>query len=245
MLPQPGYYDCYAGERGVYETKGGALMFSIKCLIDQQTNITAYQCLVSKEGAVMQRTVDTLKEVFGWDGVDVMWLQEADLSQVQFNIKVDASVDSRDGKDTVTVSFINPLGGGSNGPNKGDRNEIMAKYGAKFRALSGGSPMQQPQKPPQPQQQAQQQQQAAPPAPGVGTGSALTLPPTAPPSNMQEAWDALCQNAPEGTTQDGMTELWTQGIGLIGKPQNSLSGNEWGLLKQAFVDFYNTDSLPL
>ncbi|MDD5600045.1 MAG: hypothetical protein PHV82_19020 [Victivallaceae bacterium] len=240
MLPQPGRYACQAGERGVYESKGGALMLAMVCVIDEQTSITAYQCLVQKDGTLNTRTIENLKEIFSWDGTDPMWLQDADLSNVDFSITVEPAKDDK-GNDTVTVAWVNPPGGGPASIQKSDSNSIRARFGAKFRAAAGGRPM-------TPQSQSAPQKnmsEPCPPAPAAQAGRALILPSFAAKSNINEVWEALSAAAPRGTGTEALTEIWRKGISLTGKSQTELTSEEWGKVRAAFEDYYKEDQIPM
>jgi hypothetical protein len=97
------------------------------------------QCLVQKDGTVSEITIRMLRDCWGWDGQDPFWLAEpANLDGKEVEIVVEEeSFIGRDGQErtAVKVRYINLVGGRR--PEPADRKAVLAKYGAKFRALSG------------------------------------------------------------------------------------------------------------
>jgi hypothetical protein len=209
-----GTYTVAAGDRSVYETDGGALMFACDCWLDEQTSITARQCLVSKDGNLMEKTIDNLKEALGWDGSDPCWLQDV-ATLPNFDIVVD--FEEYKGKHRPVVKFINPIGGG--GVQKGDRTAILAKFGAKFRAVATVS---------RPAPVAAPRAPVAPPVPKAPVSAPPVAPPAAPQGagmTMQEAWARVLEVA--GNDRDKATANWRRETEKIGKPQSEMSNQDW------------------
>ncbi len=237
MMPQPGRYTVTAPERAVYESRNGALIFAAKCVVDEQAGIgiTAYQTLVQKDGTLSERTIQALRDIFAWDGVDPLWLQDADLGAVQFDITVEPDED-QNGKPTVRVSWLNPVGQGG-GPvlTKGDRNAILAKYGAKFRAVAGGAQIPRP--------------VARLAAPRPVPAAPAQQPPSVPESSasMEDAWKALC-SAPNAPLNDraALSERWHALVREHGggRPQDAMTPEDWGRVKDAAAKAWGEDDIP-
>jgi hypothetical protein len=218
MQIQAGTYTVAAGDRGVYETEAGALMFSCECWLDEETSITARQCLVAKDGTLMEKTIVGLKEAFGWDGSDPLWLMDQE-TLPNFDIVVD--FEDYKGVSRPVVKYINPIGTGG-GIKKGDRSAIAAKFGAKFRAVATVATSAAPRAPARPAV-------AAPPA---AAKAPAPVPPVAPrpvPAGagmtMQDAWARVLELA--GNDRDKATANWRRETEKIGKPQSEMSNQDW------------------
>lgn len=141
MLPEPGTYRAKTANGVVYETEGGALMAAFDFGIDADHSIMGRVCLASKAGELQQNNLRSLREAFGWDGADPFWLADTDLSAIEVEIVVENEPD-QNGNPRPTVRWINAPGRSHGGmPQSGDRKAILAKYGAKLRALAGGTTM--------------------------------------------------------------------------------------------------------
>lgn len=238
MLLNPGKYVSKVGKLNgngivIYETEargdipGGALCAAIPCEVaegdDAGKTIKHTVTIVTKDGTIQTRTCDTLKEVFGWDGVDPFWLMDADMSQVRFEIVVEA--DKNDKGEFSKVKYLNALGGSVKMPAPGDRKSILAKYGSQFRALAGGAPA-----------IAKPAQSAAPKPPTAPKKSTPPPPQTGPTATMEEAW-AACWEA-SGSNETAAHEAWDQTMSAMfpGKTNSDLTPHDWGKLKEKFAD---------
>lgn len=225
----------------VYETQKGALCAAIPCVVNEGDmvgeKIKTTMTIVKSDGTLMERTISTLKEVFGWDGQNPFDLMDNSYEEVQFQIEVEMEigVDSKTGeqiKDEQTgepvwfpkVKYLNPLGGKSiNMPEAADRKSVLAKYGSKFRALSGGAPVKTPAKAPT-APPAKKTPPPAPPAPPAPVGPTAT---------MEEAWAACCEH-----NQDNSEAVWAEVFERMfpGKTNSDLKPHDWGNLKSKFED---------
>jgi hypothetical protein len=223
---KPGTYAATASAATVWESDGGALMITFVFNTTEGERINGAQCLVQKDGTVSERTLKTLKECFGWDGLDPFWLTDpANLDGKEVDIVCEEETFTGRDKQPVTavkVKWINPPGGAGNMPTPADPKAVMAKYASKFKALSGGKPAAAPKKAAAP---------AAPKAPAKKAPAAPSAP--APTSTMEEVW-ALCA---EGHG-DKAEEVWFATIKRVtGKEDGStVTPEEWGRLKAAFED---------
>lgn len=235
-MPMPGRYVCGVGERSCYEAESGSLVFVVNCLVDDQTNIKSYNTLVNKDGAVNTRTMEKLKQIFGWDGCDPFELVDKDYTGVQFEITVEDEL--YDGKTRPKVKYIDPIGSSNGGGVKpsGDRAAILAKYGAKFRAVAGGMAPRTPARAPAP---------AAPKVPAAPQPPPPATPPepTAAPSTMQDAWAALCEAAKD-SPKEAMEKIWHGVLNQVarGRRQTELTAHEWGQVKAMCLQ--NADAIP-
>lgn len=137
-----GTYAARPGAASVYESEKGALVLALVVKIENGPDLKSYHTLVNKDGAINTRTVDNLKAWSGWNGVDPFWFMENDLSGVDVEVVIANEPGFTDpSKLFPKVKWVNPPGGGMGGvPDAADRRTVLAKYGAKFRALAGGVP---------------------------------------------------------------------------------------------------------
>lgn len=195
------------------------------------SRITAIRTIVSKEGAVQMNEVEKLKEIFGIvaDSADpnailngIFGLMDADQGEKRFEI--DVQDEEYNGKVSRKVKWINPLGGGGmKMPEPADRRSVLQKYGSKFRAIAGGTPVNKP---------AARPAVATPPKPKTPP-----VPQTGPTSTMEECWEIFCKEKPEGTAQEQLEKEWfALQKSEIGKDDNNLTPHEWGKLKGKLED---------
>ena len=178
MLPNPGTYRARAnGPAVVYQTDAGALCLALPVKLsgeDWEWTGKHTMTLVKQDGTVQSKTVDTLKKVFAWDGADPFWLEDQDLSATEFDIVgVHDTYTPPDGGEQKTVfkiQWLNPPGeSGFKMPESADRKSVLAKYGSKFRALSGGAKVATPAaKPAAAKQEPKKEAPAEPPAKSAG-----------------------------------------------------------------------------
>ena len=214
------------GAASVYETESGALMLALKFQIaGDGPIITARQCLVSGRNAknpstVMENAIKSLKSWSGWDGSDPYWFIDTDLSEIDVELVVEnESYQDQQGNTRTgpSVKWINKPGSGAGKalPDAADRKLILAKYGSKFRALSGGVP-------------------AKAPAPRAPTAAPA---PTAPPARkrtakeaMEAAWAALEKATPD--TEQAIRETrWFALIDETGSPADALTPEVWDAIR--------------
>jgi len=134
------------GQVHVGDHKNGCLICNMQFAFAEGGTINNTFWMTTKDGAINTRTIDTLKEIFGWDGANPFWLEEhgAELAEIDVELVVvnETFIGTSDGQEhtSLKIKWVNPVGGG--GGNKienSDRKALMAKYGAKLRAVSGGT----------------------------------------------------------------------------------------------------------
>lgn len=220
----------------IYEARTGSLCAAIPCVVaegDQAgERIRATMTIVKADGTVQLNTVENLKGAFGWNSPNPFDLMDNAYDDVLFQIEVEEKAgQNQDGTPKLDeqgnpifypeVKWLNPLGGKSiNMPEAADRKSVLAKYGSKFRALSGGAPVKTPAKAP-----------AAPPA--KKTPPPVPPAPVGPTATMEEAWAACCEHNP-----DNSEAVWAEVFERMfpGKTNSDLKPHDWGNLKSKFED---------
>lgn len=196
---------------------------------DAGLEITGYFYLEQKNGAINTITVDQLKDAFGWDGRDPLWLQDSDFSQLVVQVKLEyEQYQSRNGmKTTLKVRYVDAAdSGGRGGVPKADadaRKSLSTRLGSKLRALVGGTPANAP--------KPQGKPTAPPPA------KAATAPkPAAKTATMQQAWEAFAKECPKNWTAKDVESEWFRVLGeLFPDTQlDTLSPAQWAaVIEQA------------
>lgn len=249
MLPPAGTYPnarLTEGQRIViYEAMSGALCAAIPVALvgDEWTwNGKHTITLANKDGAINSRNVDTLKKVFAWDGQDPFWLADQDFAEVTFDVVGEHEAYTPEGSDeskqVFKIKWLNPPGegGGAKMPEPADRKIVLAKYGSKFRALSGvgAKPASTPAKAKEPVKQAELPTQPKK-APAGPPAAKKTESKPVPESNMDDAWAALNKARP-GQEESALSEFWFAEIARMfpGKNNSDLTPQEWGTLKASF-----------
>lgn len=218
-----GTYNAEAKSAVIWESEKGALMVTFDFDVEGGGNIKGQQCIVQKDGTISEISIRTLKECFGWAGQDPFDLENPD-SLSGKKVELVLAWEEYNGKQRLGVKYINAPGGGM--PKPADRKSVLAKYGAKFRALSGGAPAA-PTKAPAAKTPPAPPKPPAPPAPNKSA---------APPSTMEDAW-ANCCAAHQGKPEGELYELWNQATEKV-KPghTNDLTPEQWGEVKAMFED---------
>ena len=220
-----GTYAARPGAASVYESQGGALVLALVVKVADGPELKSYHTLVNKDGAINTRTVDNLKAWSGWDGADPFWFMEHDLS----NVEVEVVIANEPGFQDPTrmfpkVKWINPPGGSGSGvPEAADKRVVLAKYGAKFRALAGGVAV-----------GGASTAKVARDAKEMGSGLPPTRPappvPVRPPviagSTQAAAWGRLCQLG-ANLTPDQRESIWFACVDATGMDQVDMTPAGW------------------
>ena len=238
-LPQEGKYACKLnGPMVIYEASTGSLCAAVPCVVaappangDPDTVGFTFKhtmVLVKADGTIQTKTTDTLKAVFGWDGVDPFWLMDQSqdggaLREVTFEIVGGPETGDKGGQ-YFKSQWLNPLGGGMKTPTAANRESVLAKYGNKFAALAGAG------------------KQTVPGATPATTGR-RPVPPMPPPvaltqsATMEEAWAQLNEANP-GKDGAAIEKIWFDTIAKLfpNKSNTDLKPHEWGKLKAEFAD---------
>ncbi len=244
-IPNEGKYVCKLnGQLVIYEASTGSLCGAVPCVIlDTGFTFKHTMVLVKADGTIQTKTTDTLKAVFGWDGVDPFWLMDSSLDggamrDVEFEIVGGPETGDKGGQ-YFKSQWLNPLGGGMKTPLAADRRSVLAKYGSKFQALASsattGNPARGDARPTG--AAPQHRPTAAPKVPTAPKSPPIAPPPGAPTATMEEAWAAL-NEANTGKPAEAIEKLWFDTIARLfpNKSNTDLKPHEWGKLKTEFAD---------
>ena len=234
--PEGKYVSKLNGQLVIYEASTGSLCGAVPCVIVDTGFTFKHTCvLVKADGTIQTKTTDTLKAVFGWDGVDPFWLMDnseenGPMRAVEFEIVGGPETGDKGGQ-YFKSQWLNPLGGSLKTPAAADRRSVLAKYGSKFAALASSAtatttkPAREDSRP------------TTVPAPGKVPAAKLPPPPGSPTATMEEAWSAL-NEAQAGKPADVIEKLWFDTIARVfpNKTNTDLKPHEWGKLKAEFQD---------
>ena len=181
---------------------------------NEALEITAYVYLEKRDHSVNQNAVRQLQDAFGWDGHDMLWLEE---TQPLPECQVTLEYETYQGRERLKVQWINAYDSepGSTVPHSTEdqRKRMQTRLGSKLRALAGGSPAARP----------------AADAPSPATAAVPSAPaPTAPPkrpspptpapdrpqiTTMEDAWSAFCaDDRAQGMSDAQIAECWWRRI---------------------------------
>ena len=262
-IPQEGKYVCKLnGQLVIYEASTGSLCAAVPCVVaappaNAEADTVGFtfkhtMVLVKSDGTIQTKTTDTLKAVFGWDGVDPFWLMDNSVDggamrDVEFEIVGGPETGDKGGQ-YFKSQWLNPLGGGLKTPAAADRRSVLAKYGNKFAALAnttqsrGESGERRAQGATRSAEQAKMGTSGGTvAAPRANVPPRPTPPPTVPTTRlvatMEEAWAAL-NDAQAGQPAEVIEKLWFNTIARLfpNKSNADLKPHEWGKLKLEFAD---------
>jgi len=223
MITQEGRYTATVDAVSVGDGKSGSLLMTCLHTVDMPDGTTdqikSVTTLVSKDGVVMVKNIDRVKDWSGWDGNDVL-----DLMTIQMPERVSLTIKMEPGfvdKEHLypKVAWINPVGGGAAAdiPAPISREEFAKKYAAKFRAL-GGTAAAKP---------------AAPRGVPAKPATAKTQPANPMASMtveqvMERVWNVFVA-ANDSLDQPALEAAWFAFVdaGGGGKPQDAITREEW------------------
>jgi hypothetical protein len=237
----------------IYKTEKKALCAAILCEVVEGPHagvkLKHTMTLIKQDQSIHTKTVDTLKEAFGWDGQNPFWLEDNDLSDKTFEIVVeDEEGMNRDGTPVLDdqgspvyfskVKYLNAIGSGPQMPVSANRKEVLAQFGSMFRALAGGAPVLAKAATPAAAKSVAKVPAAAPVAPKpVVAPKGHPAGPTAPTATLEDAWAELLKANPDINEQDANAK-WAEAITKFapGKTQDQLTSQEWFKVKASFED---------
>ena len=257
-IPNEGKYICKLnGQLVIYEASTGSLCGAVPCVVvappaNSPADAVGFTfkhtlVLVKADGTIQTKTTDTLKAVFGWDGVDPFALMDNSVDggamrDVEFEIVGGPETGDKGGQ-YFKSQWLNPLGGSMKTPAAADRRSVLAKYGNKFAALAGAGG----------QKSEGRSQNVSGGTPSttretrvlpVPSGAQRTARPTVPPpsgppqgATMEEAWGTLNEATP-GKSPVDVEKIWFDTIAKLfpNKSNTDLKPHEWGKLKTEFAD---------
>jgi len=250
-IPQEGKYICKLnGQLVIYEASTGSLCGAVPCVMvgsatpaNEGFTFKHTLVLVKADGTIQTKTTDTLKAVFGWDGVDPFWLMDSSLDggamrSVEFEIVGGPETGDKGGV-YFKSQWLNPLGGGMKTPMAADRRSVLAKYGSKFQALASVGGQKSEVRGQRSEIGGQNAPSRVPPVPSGAQATArpTTPPPGAPTATMEEAWAALNEEQ-AGKPAEAIEKMWFDTIARLfpNKSNTDLKPHEWGKLKGEFED---------
>lgn len=190
----------------------------------ESLEITGYFYIEKRDGSLNTFTINALGESLGWDGRELFWLQDTDLSDRLVQITV--ALEEYDGKVRPKVKYINhedaePMQGVQKA-DQSQRTAITNRLGSKLRANAGGAPRPAP----APRTAKPDAPQTKPPV-----QAAANTPHTA---TADEAWTAFIEACPGSMSADAREREWFRILGemFTGKIADQLSAAEW----QTFID---------
>jgi hypothetical protein len=203
------------GAASVYENDKGSLVVCLE--IDVQGEMLRYYAaLATVENGINTKTVERLKAMFGWDGIDPFWF--VDNGAAYAEREVEATIELKQGRNGdryfANIKYLDPPGGGSGGgdmPAAGNRAGLLAKYGSKFRAIAGGVPAAKPSAPP-----VQKTLPQSPPPPPAKPARK---------SDQMECWAKYCE---AGGTEADWFKMLAEAV--PGVDQGDLTPAQWGLV---------------
>lgn len=225
---QPGRYPARAtGVASVYENAKGSLVLAMEFHVEGQI-LKWLTTLATEDNGINTRTIDRLKACFGWDGLDFFWFVEHPEAYIERDVEVTVEHRQGDKATFVNIAFVDPPGGNVHLPASGNKASLLAKYGSKLRAISGGTPA-------KPAAPAAKPPVKAPPASPAKTPP----PPKASPSDQMAVWGRFSE-LHAGKSEDDISTLWFELIEthFPGVNQGDLSPEQWGHL------FEHLDQVP-
>jgi hypothetical protein len=223
MITQEGRYTATVDAVSVGDGKSGSLLMTCLHTVDMPDGTTeqikSVTTLVSKDGVVMVKNIDRVKEWSGWDGNDVL-----DLMTIQMPERVSLTIRMEPGfvdKEHLypKVAWVNPVGGGAAAdiPAPISRDEFAKKYAAKFRALGGTAAA----KPTAPRGVPAKPSTAK--AKPANPAMSMTVEQV-----MEKVWNAFGA-ANDSLDQPALEEAWFAFVdaGGGGKPQDAITREEW------------------
>lgn len=230
MLVQNGTYPAVAREATVYENEKGSLVVAFNfqlTLAGEPKFIKGFAQLAKADGTINTKSIESLKKTFAWDGHDPFWFADTDLAHIPVELVVENDT-ADDGRTFSRVKWINRPGSSAL-PEPADRNAILSRYGSRFRALSGGTPV-------KPALKSGPQIPTTPVLPGLPSAPCPTGPAPAV-SSMQKCWEFFCAHLP-GLDQAELEQRWFALLSSLypGKESSSLSPQDWGKVAARLAD---------
>lgn len=228
---EAGTYEGVTTAATLEEAKSGAVMCYMRVDV-AGVNLRGAICLIQKDGTLSERGFKDVQAILGqsgpWDWAQWDNEPESFAGHPVSCVVIDDTFtnDKNEVVECSSIKYLNPVGGGGTALTKGDVKSIVAKYGAKTRAMFGApAPAKPAPKPVAPKAAPK------PPAPG----------PTVEPSTMESCWDKFCE-ANSGKAEADLYDAWHEMLKRItGKTQNDLTPADWGQVmldaKRNFLPF--------
>lgn len=250
-LPAEGTYLARRNSKIVIEeTKDGAIMAAIPYSLCGGAAFSDIHrvCIFTtekKDNAAMAKNIDSLKKVFGWDGLNYFDLELIEIpegNEPEFELADCKHEDymppgASEAIQQFRPSWFNPLGGRNLTPlDDSARKRLIAKHASKLRALSGAGGAAKKAEPKQdelPQEENRNEEGDENPPPRRSNRPAAA---TARSSTQQEVWNALeKKHKPKDKAAKeklAQSTMWAKVDELFGE-KDPLSPQDWGQVAEA------------
>lgn len=239
---EPGRYQGRpTGGASVYENDKRSLVLAMDIMVEG-LELRWWCTLATEKDGINERNIDHLKECFGaWDGIDPFWFQDNAAALPDYNL--DVTIELRPGTKNPqrlfpSILYVDPPGKAREEMPVGDRRALLAKYGAKFRAIAGGaSSSHRPQQP----AHASHRQSSPGPAPASARGNVPARPARQqmPAPSTEEAcwsrWVEQNQTMTEKEIQDGWFSMLDRL--MPGKDPGGYTLEDWGRVMADINDY--------
>lgn len=224
---EAGRYDAATTAATVYE-KEGKLLLAVAFNV-AGTELKSYWVLFQKDGTANTKVIQKIREWSGWDGLDPYWFVDHAEAGIPCEVTVEMEPGFKDQNRLYPkIKWVDRAGGDGGMPQQANRAAVLAKYGAKFRALAGPQPVGEAPRPPQP-------------APKPATPPVRAIPSAKVTHTQASCWEALQAKCPE-LSAEALTELWFRLIGE--KEQDAMTPEDWAQVS-ASIEAYSADGEPM
>jgi len=239
---EPGRYPGRpTGGASVYENDKHSLVLAMDIIVEG-LELRWWCTLATEKDGINERNIEHLKECFGaWDGIDPFWFQDNAAILPEYNL--DVTIELRPGTKNPqrlfpSILYVDPPGKAREEMPVGDRRALLAKYGAKFRAIAGGASASH--RHPQP---AHANPRPAPPAPGqMPVRGKVPAKPTRqqlpPPSTEDACWSRWGEQNPTLTEKE-LQDGWFSMLDRVmpGKATGDYTPEDWGRVMADINDY--------
>ena len=214
MLLENGTYNAVVKNASPYIRGNGRLSMAFNFDVGGK-EIIGRSHIELNDGSISEKSLKTLRECFpDWDRSVASLFASERFVDTPLSIVIENEADPENPEKFYSnVKWINPVGKavGAGMPAAASQSEIVAKYGARFRALSGGTPVQSP-----PREKT---------------------PTTQEPLGMNECWAALQQkmgDKPRKVIEKKWDAIIEKHAG--GKDYDAITADEWSQIMAACSD---------
>jgi hypothetical protein len=231
------------GAMSVYEAGSGALCVAIPLMIlnaDVAWSGKHTETIATSDGTLRERSIQNLKDIFGFDGSMSLrdWIASlpevdpenqcefelADCHSEEYTPEATQANPNPQPKQTFKIGWMNPVGGGVKMPAAMDRESFLAKWGEKFKAIDTGKPVTKK------ETKAATETKAAGPARAAASGpTRKTTSAASRSSSLDEVWGGLKKLHPKDN-DDQLSAKFYAAVDELAPGTNgeNLSPQKWG-----------------
>ena len=222
MLLEDGLYPAVVTDVSLYlrgESERLTAAFRLRC---ENKELLHREWIELNDGTISDRTIKRMRACFPkWDGSIEALEQGGCVRDVDVDVTIENEQDRDDPEKWWTrTRYMDPRGGASSSatlPPAETRATLVSKYGARFRALSGGTPV-------KAAGSEQKETKAGPPAarPPVEKDPATE-------STLEACWEAVCKKHPD-EMREQVSERWFELLARVvpEKDQADFGPEDWG-----------------